>query len=53
MGWLIDPREESIFVYLPDKATIVYEAKNIKLPVPYFAQDFEITLDTLFYWLRE
>ena len=53
MGWLIDPKEESIFVYSPDKATIVYEGKNIKLPVPEFAKDFEITLDTLFCWLRE
>ena len=53
MGWLIDPEEQSIFVYFPDQPTTVYDTPVKPLPVPAFAQDFNLTLDVLFNWLME
>ncbi|MDZ8080569.1 MAG: Uma2 family endonuclease [Nostoc sp. DcaGUA01] len=53
MGWLIDPKEKSVFVYLPNEATNVYEELETKLPVPEFAKDFSLTVEGLFNWLLE
>ena len=53
MGWLIDPQEQSVFVYLPDQPIRVYDQPNSKLPVPEFAQDFGITVESLFAWLLD
>jgi Uma2 family endonuclease len=53
MGWLIDPAEQSVFVYLPDRATQVFDELQDRLPVPEFAKDFELTIGDLFAWLRE
>ncbi len=53
MGWLIDPKEKSVFVYLPNQATKVYEEPETKLPVPEFAKDFSLTVESLFNWLLE
>jgi len=53
MGWLVDPEEQSIFVYFPDQPTTVYDTPGEPLPVPAFAQDFHLTLDGLFSWLME
>ncbi|WP_341525712.1 Uma2 family endonuclease [Nostoc sp. UHCC 0302] len=53
MGWLIDPEEKSVFVYLPDQPTAVYEELGTQLPVPEFAQDFSLTVEGLFSWLLE
>jgi Uma2 family endonuclease len=51
MGWLIDPDEQSVFVYSPDQPTTVYEEPGARLPVPEFAQDFNLTIEGLFGWL--
>lgn len=51
MGWLIDPKEQSVFVYLPDRPTTVFERLEVRLPVPEFAKDFELTVGELFNWL--
>lgn len=51
MGWLIDPQEHSIFVYSPDRQTTVFDGLDVRLPVPKFAQDFELTVGELFNWL--
>ncbi len=51
MGWLVDPQEQSVFVYLSDKPTTVFERLDARLPVPEFAQDFELTVGELFNWL--
>ena len=51
MGWLIDPQEQSVFVYLPDRRTTVFDGLDVRLPVPEFAQDFELTVGELFNWL--
>jgi Uma2 family endonuclease len=53
MGWLIDPSELTVFVYLPDKATAVYDEPTAQLPVPDFAQNFNLTVQDLFNWLLE
>ncbi len=53
MGWLIDPDEQSVFVYLPDQPTTVYDEPGARLPVPEFAQDFDLTVEGLFSWLME
>lgn len=51
MGWLVDPQEQPVFVYLGDKPTTVFERLDARLPVPEFAQDFELTVGELFNWL--
>lgn len=53
MGWLIDPDEQSMFVYLPDRPTAVYDESERRLPVPEFAENFDLTVKGLFRWLVE
>jgi Uma2 family endonuclease len=53
MGWLIDPDERCVFVYLPNQPTLVYDELGIRLPVPEFAKDFNLTVEGLFSWLME
>ena len=53
MGWLIDPDEQSVFVYQPDQPTTVYDEPGTRLPVPAFATDFNLTVEGLFSWLME
>ena len=53
MGWLIDPEEQSVFVYLPDRPTEVFDEPEAGLPVPEFSKDFRLTLGDLFGWLLE
>lgn len=53
MGWLIDPEEELVFVYYRDRPPAVFEGKSDRLPVPDFAEAFQLTLDRLFAWLEE
>lgn len=52
-GWLIDPEEKSVFVYLADQPTVVYDQPEAQLPVPAFAKDFSLTVENLFGWLLE
>ncbi|RUS95196.1 hypothetical protein DSM107003_33960 [Trichormus variabilis SAG 1403-4b] len=53
IGWLIDPGEQSIFVYFPDQPTAFYDQPNARLPVPAFAKNFNLTVEDLFAWLLE
>ena len=53
MGWLIDPAEELIFVYLADRTISIYEEKPDLLPVPEFASSVQLTVDRLFSWLED
>jgi Uma2 family endonuclease len=52
MGWLIDPDEQSVLVYHPDRPTMLYDEPNSVLPVPDFAADFNLTVERLFDWLK-
>ncbi len=53
MGWLIDPDEELVFVYLADRTIAVFEEKDELLPVPGFAAPFQLTVGQLFGWLED
>lgn len=53
MGWLIDPSEQCVFVYLPDRPTAFYDEPDERLPVPEFAREFNLTVEGLFNWLLE
>lgn len=53
MGWLIDPEEQSVFAYLPDRPTDVFDEPEVLLPVPEFAQNLNLTVGDLFDWLLE
>lgn len=53
MGWLIDPKEQAVFIYLPDRPTDVFDQLDARLPVPEFALDFHLTVGELFDWLLE
>jgi Uma2 family endonuclease len=53
MGWLIDPGERSVVVYLPGQLPMVYDTPVMELPVPEFAAEFCLTVGELFDWLLE
>ena len=53
LGWLIDPSEQSVLVYFPKQQPAFFEAATDILPVPEFAQAFQLTLGELFGWLLE
>jgi Uma2 family endonuclease len=53
MGWLIDPDDQSVLVYLSDRKPEFFETPQARLPVPKFAEDFSITVGDLFEWLLE
>lgn len=54
IGWLIDPEEESVFVYHSEKPTEVFDpSDHFPIPVPRFAQDVKLTVGELFGWLLE
>jgi Uma2 family endonuclease len=52
MGWLIDPEEELVFVYLADRTISVFEEQDDLLPVPEFAASFQLTVGQIFSWLE-
>ncbi len=53
MGWLIDPEEELIFVYLADRTIAVFEEQNQLIPVPTFAESLQLTVGQLFSCLKD
>jgi Uma2 family endonuclease len=53
MGWLIDPDEQTVFVYLPKQQTQVFDEPEALLPVPSFASELRLTVGDLFGWLLE
>lgn len=53
LGWLIDPSEKLIFAYFPKQQPAFFELDTDVLPVPEFAQSFQLTLGELFGWLLE
>jgi Uma2 family endonuclease len=53
MGWLIDPDEHTVFVYLPKQQTQVFDEPEDQLPVPSFTTELQLTVGGLFGWLLE
>jgi Uma2 family endonuclease len=53
MGWLIDPDEQTIFVYQPQQQIEVFDELEEQLPVPSFASELRLTVGNVFGWLLE
>lgn len=53
MGWLIDPDEQTVFVYRPKQEPEVFDELDAVVPVPSFASKLELTIAALFAWLLE
>ena len=55
MGWLIDPEEQTIFVYKPDFSLQVFdmERPNDRLSVPEFAVDIHLANQDIMNWLLD
>jgi Uma2 family endonuclease len=48
IGWLIDPEEETVFVYIPKQEIAVFDNPNDLLPIPDFIPNFQLSLGELF-----
>lgn len=53
MGWLIDPDEQTVFVYRPQQQIEVFDQPDDLLSVPSFASELRLTVGQLFGWLSE
>lgn len=53
MGWLINPYDESVWIYTPNQTTEIFDEPDLMLPVPEFAKELELTVGQLFAWLFE
>ncbi|MFN9176216.1 MAG: Uma2 family endonuclease [Synechocystis sp.] len=53
MGWLIDPAEETVFIYRPHQEPEVLDEQNELLIVPSFASELKLTIKDMFAWLME
>lgn len=51
MGWLIDPDEQTIFVYLPKQQPEVFDEPKQLIPVPSFAKELNLNVESVFSWL--
>ncbi len=51
MGWLIDPDEKAVIVYLPKQEIEVFDEPDMLLPVPSFVSELNLTVQDLFNWL--
>ena len=51
MGWLIDPDEQTVFVYRSNQSVEIFDERDQLLPVPEFAQGLALTIGKLFSWL--
>lgn len=51
MGWLIDPEEQTVFVYLPKQQPEAFDKPEQNLPVPSFANSLKLNVGTIFGWL--
>jgi Uma2 family endonuclease len=52
IGWLIDPHEQTVFVYGSKAEIKVFDQAENILPVPDFAQNLSLTIKDLFAWLK-
>ncbi|MEH2056098.1 MAG: Uma2 family endonuclease [Nostoc sp.] len=53
MGWLIDPEEQTVFVYIRNQQPVMLDELEALLPVPDFASELRLTVGDLFAWLLE
>jgi Uma2 family endonuclease len=52
LGWLIDPGEELVQIYVPNQALLSLENPEATLPMPDFAKGLNLTVGQLFGWLQ-
>ena len=52
MGWLIDPAEQTVFIYSPLQPVLCFDLPEQRLLAPAFVEDFQLTIEELFSWLR-
>jgi Uma2 family endonuclease len=53
MGWLIDPDEQTVFVYQPKQEVEIFDNATQQLPMPKFTADLELSVGEIFDWLAE
>ena len=53
IAWLIDPDEKVIFIYRANQALQIYDRPEQVLPMPDFASELQLTVETIFSWLSE
>jgi Uma2 family endonuclease len=53
LGWLIDPDEQTVFVYQPGKEIEIFDEVSQKLLMPSFVKGLELRVGELFNWLTE
>jgi Uma2 family endonuclease len=53
MGWLIDPDEQTVFIYQPKKEVEIFDVPDRLLLMPEFAEGVELRVGELFDWLAE
>lgn len=53
MGWLIDPEEQIVIVYIRNQQPVFLDEADALLPVPDFAGELKLTVSDLFGWLLE
>ena len=53
VGWLIDPGEQTVFVYRPKQEPEVLDKLEQIILAPSFASEFKLTIQELFGWLLE
>lgn len=53
VGWLIDPKEQTVFIYRPKQEPEVLDEPDQVISVPSFASELKLTIQELFAWLLE
>ena len=53
IGWLIDPAEQTVLIYLPKQQTIIFDKPEQLLLVPSFASELQLSVNSIFDWLSE
>lgn len=53
MAWLIDPKEQTVFIYLSQGQPEVFDKSEQKLSVPSFAHDINLSVESILDWLLE
>lgn len=53
MGWLIDPGEQTVFIYRSKQEPEALDESDRVVPVPSFSSELKLTIQELFAWLLE
>jgi Uma2 family endonuclease len=53
MGWLIDPDEQTVFVYQPKQEVEIFDEASQQLLMPAFTAGLQLSVGEIFDWLAE